>query len=195
MNYLAHAFLSGDNPELLLGNFIADSVKGKQAALYAPQVAKGIQLHRLIDIYTDNHAIVEETKARLRPKYKKYAPVIADMYYDHFLASRFEVYSPEEPLAKYTRRVYNIVDAAYNSLPERMQYIFRHMKAHNWLMSYAQLEGIGKALTGLSQRAAFNSGMETAVLELQANYTLYAAEFEAFFPELMAYVAAVKPDL
>ncbi|MEJ8802362.1 acyl carrier protein phosphodiesterase [Pontibacter sp. H249] len=194
MNFLAHAFLSGDNPELLLGNFIADTVKGKQAELYTLEVAKGIKLHRLIDSYTDTHNVVAETKTRLRPKYRKFAPVIADIFYDHFLASRFEVYA-EEPLAPYTQKVYSIVSASLHLLPERMKYTFDHMQRHNWLLGYAELEGIGRALTGMSRRASFASGMETAVHELEENYTLYAAEFNAFFPELIKYVEEVKPSL
>ena len=194
MNFLAHAFLSGDNPELLLGNFIADTVKGKQAELYTIEVAKGIKLHRLIDTYTDTHQIVAETKARLRPQYRKFAPVIADIFYDHFLASRFEQYA-QEPLAPYTQKVYGIVSASLHLLPERMKYTFEHMHRHNWLLGYAELEGVGRALTGMSRRASFASGMETAVHELEENYTLYAAEFEAFFPELVNYVEEVKPGL
>ena len=30
MNYLAHLYLAGDNPDLIVGGFIADAVKGKQ---------------------------------------------------------------------------------------------------------------------------------------------------------------------
>jgi acyl carrier protein phosphodiesterase len=194
VNYLAHAFLSGNNPELLLGNFIADSVKGKQAERYTEGVAKGIRLHRLIDTYTDTHEIVGETKARLRVKYRKFAPVIADMYYDHFLASRFDRYA-SEPLPQYTKRVYDIINQAFDILPARMQYMFPHMMQHDWLTGYAQLEGINRALTGMSRRASFISGMETAALELQENYDLYAAEFEAFFPELVQYVEEVKLEL
>ena len=194
MNFLAHAFLSGDNPELLLGNFIADSVKGKQAELYATEVAKGIKLHRLIDTYTDSHEIVAETKARLRPQYRKFAPVIADIFYDHFLASRFQNYA-DEPLVHYSEKVYGIVRESLHLLPERMKYTFEHMQRHNWLLGYAQLEGVGRALTGMSRRASFVSGMETAVYELENNYTLYAAEFEAFFPELIRYVGEVNDEL
>ena len=194
MNFLAHAFLSGDNPELLLGNFIADTVKGKQADLYTTEVAKGIKLHRLIDAYTDSHEIVAATKARLRPQYRKYAPVIADIYYDHFLASRFEHYA-DVTLSLYSEKVYSIVEASLHLLPERMKFIFDHMQRHNWLLGYAQLEGVGRALTGMSRRASFESGMETAVHELEENYTLYASEFDAFFPELMHYVEEMKPVL
>ncbi|MBC5991744.1 acyl carrier protein phosphodiesterase [Pontibacter cellulosilyticus] len=194
MNFLAHAYLSGDNPKLLLGNFIADTVKGKQVELYTTEVAKGIKLHRLIDTYTDTHEIVAQTKARLRPQFRKFAPVIADIFYDHFLASRFELYA-DEPLVHYSEKVYSIVRESLHLLPERMKYTFDHMQRHNWLLGYAELEGIGRALTGMSRRASFVSGMETAVYELEENYTLYAGEFEEFFPDLVKYVEEVKPGL
>lgn len=179
---------------MLIGNFIADSVKGKQAALYSPGIAKGIRLHRLIDHYTDTHAVVAETKARLRPRYRKFAPVIGDMFYDHFLAANFEQYAPQ-PLPAYTQQVYTLIQRHFDLLPPRVQHLFPYMRQHNWLLSYAQVEGVGQALTGMSRRAAFISGMETAAEELQENYALYAAEFTSFFPELVRYVEEVKLKL
>ncbi len=194
MNYLAHVFLSGDDEEILFGNFIADSVKGKQTELYSEGVKKGIVLHRLIDAYTDTHPVVQQTKERLRSKYKKYAPVIADMYYDHFLASSFTDYS-EEPLKVYTSRIYTLINRNFEMLPPRIQSFFPHMMQHNWLLSYGEIAGIRQALSGLSRRTSFESGMETAASELQENYTLYAHDFKAFFPELMEYAEQVRRDL
>ncbi|MBD1396233.1 DUF479 domain-containing protein [Pontibacter sp. JH31] len=187
MNYLAHTFLSGNDEELLIGNFIADAVKGKQAERYAPGIARGIKLHRLIDTYTDTHPVVAETKARLRPLYRKYAPVVADLYFDHFLASRFDEFS-SEPLAEYTNRVYTLISGHFDVLPERVQYFFPYMMKQNWLLSYAEVSGIGQALGGLSRRTSFESGMDTAGEELLNNYSMYNRDFSIFFPELMAYV-------
>ncbi|MCJ8163540.1 ACP phosphodiesterase [Pontibacter sp. E15-1] len=194
MNYLAHIFLSGEEEELMLGNFIADAVKGKQAERYTPGIAKGIRLHRLIDSYTDTHPVVAETKARLRPKYRKFAPVVADMYYDHFLAANFNVYTGLE-LPAFVQQVYYLIGTRFDQLPFRVQQFFPHMRQHNWLLSYAAIDGIGQALTGMSRRAAFASGMETAAEELQMNYAAYLAEFEAFFPDLVEYVARAKEEL
>ncbi|WP_162053910.1 acyl carrier protein phosphodiesterase [Pontibacter pamirensis] len=194
MNFLAHIYLSGEDEALLIGNFIADAVKGKQVDLYTPGIAKGIRLHRLIDHYTDTHPVVAETKARLRPKYRKFAPVIADMYYDHFLAANFENYAPK-PLSAFAQEVYALIQQHYELLPPRVQHLFPYMQQHNWLLSYAQLEGIAQALTGMSRRAKFVSGMETAGEELQEHYTLYAAEFETFFPELVQFVEGAKKSL
>lgn len=194
MNYLAHIFLSGDDEALLIGNFIADAVKGKQLELYPEGIARGIRLHRLIDSFTDTHPVVRETKARLRPHFRKYAPVVADLYFDHFLASRFEEFA-SEPLKPYTSRVYTLIDQHLPNLPERVQYFFPYMMRQNWLLSYAEVSGIAQALGGLSRRTSFESGMERAGEELLENYTLYDAEFSLFFPELIAYVEKVLPDL
>lgn len=175
----------------MLGNFMADAVKGKQLALYAPEVAKGIRLHRLIDHYTDTHPVVAETKARLRPKYRKFAPVVSDMYFDHFLAANFEVYA-KVPLADFAQEVYHLIQKHYHVLPARLQHMFPYMREQNWLASYARLEGVEQALIGMSRRAKFESGMETAAAELAENYAFYQADFQAFFPELITYVEEAK---
>jgi acyl carrier protein phosphodiesterase len=194
LNYLAHLYLSGEDEELMLGNFIADAVRGRQTELYSPGIAKGIRLHRLIDSYTDTHPIVAESKIRLREKYKKYAPVVADLYYDHFLALHFERFA-KESLQDYTHRAYSLINSNLHSLPPRVQYFFPYMMEQNWLLEYAKIEGIARALAGLSRRAAFKSNMETAGEELLLNYSSYEKEFELFFPELEKYAEDVRSKI
>lgn len=65
MNYLAHIYLSGDDPLITMGNFMADGIKGKQYKTYLPQLQKGILLHRSIDSFTDSHPIVKQSTKRL----------------------------------------------------------------------------------------------------------------------------------
>ncbi|MBK0403039.1 acyl carrier protein phosphodiesterase [Adhaeribacter sp. BT258] len=186
MNYLAHVFLSGPDTELMIGNFIADAVRGKQILQFSEGIRQGILLHREIDAFTDVNDVVAATKNRLRPEYGKYAPVIADMFYDHFLAANFEAFSPQ-PLSTFTAEKYSVLQQHWHILPERVKQFLPHMMQHNWLLSYAELKGINQALTGLSRRTTFHSGMETAALELEKNYELYAQEFRLFFPELIAF--------
>ena len=187
MNYLAHAFLSGTNNELLVGNFIADSVRGSQLQHFPSWVAQGIVLHRQIDAFTDSHPVVQKSKERLRPKYRKYAGVITDIYYDHFLAANFNTFSPIK-LPQYAQHVYDVVNRYEAILPERVNYFLPYMVKQNWLLSYAEITGIRKSLTGLSRRTTFISDMETAADELEENYSMYATEFFLFFPDLQAYV-------
>ena len=38
MNFLAHLYLSGNDSDIMIGNFIADSVKGKAYKKYRPRI-------------------------------------------------------------------------------------------------------------------------------------------------------------
>ena len=87
MNFLAHLYLSGNDEPLMVGNFIADHIRGYDWKAFPQQIQNGILLHRFIDEYTDNHPIVEQSKALMRNTFHKYTPVISDIYFDHFFCS------------------------------------------------------------------------------------------------------------
>ena len=194
MNFLAHLLLSGSPgtaayAEVLLGNFIADSVPGKKLEHYSLGVQTGIRLHRAIDTFTDQHPVVRRATQRLRAAgYGKYAGVISDMFLDHFLARNFASFSTES-LTDFAQRVYELLTARQVEMPPRVQHFLPYMTQHNWLLSYADVASIARALRGLSRRASPGSGMETAVEELQANYADYEADFQEFFPQLQQHVA------
>jgi len=187
MNYLAHLFLSGENEKIIVGNFIADHVKGRTIDEYDEEIKQGIRMHRAIDEFTDAHPDVRAGISRLRPAYGKYAGVIMDMYYDHFLAANWNRYSDND-LEDYTRSRYVILFRYYSIFPARAQRILPHMAKNNWLKGYARLEGLQQALTGLSTRTRFLSNMEHAVIDLRNGYNHYQEEFFNFFPELWTFV-------
>jgi acyl carrier protein phosphodiesterase len=184
MNFLAHAYLSGDDDQVMAGNMFADFVKGKQAVReHKPLIAKGISLHRQIDAFTDTHAIVGESKKRLRPKYRHYAGVIVDVFYDHFLAKNWNTYNPL-PLDQYVKRVYRNINVHLQAAPADFVYMFSYMESGNWLLNYAKIEGIARSLSGMSQRTPFESKMEQAPEDLIQHYQLFENEFTDFFPLL-----------
>ncbi|MGA2151478.1 MAG: DUF479 domain-containing protein, partial [Geobacteraceae bacterium] len=51
MNFLAHLYLSGDDPELLVGNLLGDFVKGRLSGNFPDGIERGIELHRRIDSF------------------------------------------------------------------------------------------------------------------------------------------------
>jgi acyl carrier protein phosphodiesterase len=116
------------------------------------------------------------------------------MYYDHFLASLWKDYHAV-PLELYSKRVYATVRSHWAILPERARFMFPYMERHNWLAAYAYPEGIGRALSGMAHRTRFDSGMEDAVEDLLAQYDAFQSEFEAFFPDLMAFVEQEVPGI
>lgn len=184
MNYLAHFYLSDNQPHLLVGNFIADQIKGKQIDLLPSPIAHGVRLHRFIDDFTDRHPIVAQSKARLRYRYRKYAGVIVDIFYDHFLAAYWEQYS-EINLNLFSKNVYSILESHTTLMPTICsELIFPTMKNQDWLCAYATLNGIERSLNGLSKRTRFNSQIQFAINDLKQDYSIYLKEFQEFLPDL-----------
>lgn len=184
MNFLAHLYLSGKSDELRIGNFIGDAVKGNMVAEFPSVIQHGIRLHRAIDSYTDTHPKVLESARRLYPYYHKYAGVIVDIYYDHFLAKYWHEFSDVE-LSAFAEEIYGLMTQNTHALPLRSKQMLPYMIKHNWLESYAQLEGVNRVLHGMSTRTKFNSGMETAGRELEEFYASFEEEFRSFFPDVI----------
>jgi acyl carrier protein phosphodiesterase len=187
MNFLSHLYLSGNSEGLIIGNFIADSVKGSDYKNYSPEIQKGILLHRQIDTFTDTHLIVEESKQRLRTKYRKYAGVIVDIFYDHFLAANWKDFS-DEGLNDYAQKIYSLISKNHPVLPEKSVHFTKYMIHYNILEAYSRLEGIDRVLKGMAQRTKFESNMEHAIHDLKEHYDLFDNEFKRFFPELKQFV-------
>ncbi len=183
MNFLAHIYLSGDDQELKIGNFIADSVKGKKFSQFPDRVQQGITLHRKIDTYTDHHPIVRQSILRLFPKYGHYSGVIVDILYDHYLAAYWDEYSPT-PLEIYVSDFYDLLQEYYEILPKRVQNFLPYMFRDNWLLSYATISGIGRILYQMNHRTKNRSKMNFAVVELEKHYSDFEREFRSFFEEL-----------
>jgi acyl carrier protein phosphodiesterase len=184
MNFLAHLYLSGNDTSILLGNFIGDFIKGKNLVeKVGAKIARGIELHREIDFFTDQHPIVKESKQRLRPKYRHYSGVIVDVFYDHFLAKNWNDYH-DQLLPDYADHVYDVIQKNASLLPERVNLMMPYMIKGNWLVNYAKLEGIHRALTGMARRTPYESKMDESVVDLQENYEKFKTEFTTFFPEL-----------
>ncbi|MEL7001212.1 MAG: ACP phosphodiesterase [Bacteroidota bacterium] len=187
MNFLAHAFLSGDDDQILVGNFIGDFVKGNQLESFEHRIRQGVILHRSIDEFTDSHPTVSSSKDKLRDKYRHYSGVIVDMFYDHFLAHNWAEYH-DLSLLEFTEKTYTTVWSYEPVLPGPAKRVIPHMRRGNWLLQYAHIDGIHQALSGMSRRTTFRSKMEQASENLRQDYDLFKADFDEFFPELRAFV-------
>jgi acyl carrier protein phosphodiesterase len=186
MNFLAHAYLSGNNKEILLGNFVADAVKGNGWQKYPLDIQTGMKLHRLIDVYTDRHPVFKRSLGRIRSSFGKYSGIVVDIYYDHFLANNWSDYSAAG-LAEYADHVYQILQNNYEILPERTKRMLPYLVSLNWLVGYATLPELNLVFYGMDRRTGLKSGMSNAVEVLKENYTDLKSDFTAYFPELITY--------
>ncbi len=183
MNFLAHLYLSGPHPQTIFGNFIGDGVKGNKASLYSEEVQKGIALHRFIDHYTDNHLITERARKLIRPQFRKYAGVVLDVYFDHFLGNNWPNYHPQK-LETFVAHVEQILENFEPRMPLKTQRFFFYMKSYQWLLNYRELDSLSQVFEGMAHRTTFHSNMENAVPVLENHYSELEESFVAFFPEL-----------
>ena len=183
MNFLAHIYLSGNSTPLTIGNFIADFLRGVNWKEYDDEIQKGIRLHRSIDLFTDNHDVVMRSKKRLWEKYRHFSGVIVDIYYDHYLAKNWDQYS-NIPLNEYVNDFYKMILAHQEILPPKVNQMLPYMMKKNWLLNYANFEGIDDVMQGMSRRTRHESKMEESVNELKELYQEFESDFFDFFPDL-----------
>ncbi len=194
MNFLAHIHLSGNNDDIKIGNFIADSVRTKDLPRFTKDIQLGIQLHWAIDNFTDHHEVVKESKALLYEEYHKYGAVLVDIFYDHYLARDWSKRS-DKNLDVFVDYFYQLLRDRKAELPERIKQMLPYMVKYNWLYNYQFLEGIERVLGGMSRRASFKNNMNHGTKALKKHYTEFENHFNIFYPELEAFVANKKEEL
>lgn len=191
MNYLAHFYLAGNSPELVVGNFIGETVKGKNYLNYPEKIKQGILMHREIDSFTDNHPTVRKSTHRLQQHYHKFSGILVDIFYDHFLARNWTKFS-SPPLEEFAEKTYLILENNSCFLPEKSQFILLYMKKGNWLYNYSFIEGIQRTLGGMSRRSKFKNNMQNGAIHLTEYYSEFENEFLDFFPQLITHIEPYK---
>ncbi len=194
MNFLAHAYLSFGQEEILVGNFIADFVRGKELEKYPKKVQFGIRLHRDIDNFTDSHSLVKQVQSFLIPRFGHYSRVISDIFFDYFLAKNWNNYS-DTALEQFSLDSYRILSSYPQELPEAFHRMFYWMQTHNWLYAYRERVGIQAALDGLSRRARFDSKMNESTQVLWEKEEEIEAIFFAFFEDLETFAHTTLANL
>lgn len=187
MNYLAHAYLSFNDPDILAGNMISDYIKGKKQFDYPTAVQKGIRLHRAIDNFTDTHAATHELKSFFRPRYRLYSGAFADVVYDHFLANDIQQFATGTDLQKFASTTYNMLESFTGIFPLPFQKMFPYMKEYDWLSNYRHRWGIEKSFGGVVRRAAYLEESEKAFEIFNEHYAAMQACYDHFFPDLKKY--------
>lgn len=193
MNYLAHSYLSFQKNDLIVGNFIADSIRGNHFEALTEGIIKGITLHRKIDFYTDSHPIFLTSKHRFSKDFDKYSGVLMDIIYDHYLAKNFQLYS-KLTLQQYVDSIYLILEKNMQFLPEPAKRFYDYMTQRNILFHYSSLTGIETVLMHLSHRIKNRFELQLAIPILEKNYAEIEKEFFTFFDELKAF-CKVQPEV
>ena len=195
MNFLAHAWLSFQHPEITVGNVISDFIKGKKQYDYSPGIQKGIRLHRAIDEFTDTHPATKKLKEFFRPDYRLYAGAFSDVVYDYFLANDKNEFPSASALKDFGAFVYAIIEGHLNELPVGFQRLFPYMKSQDWLYNYQEQWLIEKSFLGLERRATYLQETGIAFKLFHENIEAMRPYYVSFFPELKVFAAHKLQEL
>jgi len=193
MNYLAHLYLSYPDHDLMVGNFIADAVKGHDYEDFPEGIKRGIIMHRSIDDFTDHHPLVLDSKKYFSKEFDKYSGVLIDIYFDYFLAKNFALYS-DVSLSTFASNTYTILTNNKAVFPERSAYFFQYMIKENILERYAELDGMKKVLYGMTHRINKRFPLYDSLSTFKDKQGLLYNNFVPFFDELKLHIAHFGQD-
>jgi acyl carrier protein phosphodiesterase len=195
MNFLAHAFLSFNDHDILTGNMISDFVKGKRKFDFPLSIQNGIYLHREIDNFTDFHPATARAKEFFRPYYRLYSGAFVDIVFDHFLATDTQQFSQKDSLKSFSLTTYDLLEKNSLYFPEPFQRMFPFMKNQNWLYEYYFKEGIRKSFGGLVRRAIYLNESDIAFQVFNDHYEELKNCYWQFFPELKEFALEKMQEL
>ncbi len=184
MNYLAHAFLSFNRTEILLGNMSSDFIKGKKKFDYPLGIQNGISLHRMIDAFTDEHPATAQAKVFFKPSVGLYAGAFVDVVYDHFLAMDKNQFQSTDDLQNFAANTYQQLQLHKDVLPLKLQQMLPYMQTQNWLYNYQFNWGIQKSFEGVVRRAAYLNNSNAVFEAFEKNYDALQNCYNLFFNDV-----------
>lgn len=189
MNWLAHVFLSKPELDFQLGNLLADRISAKELNRYSDGFAEGVKCHREIDRFTDSHPVVRQSKGLIFPKYKHFAAVLVDVYFDHLLVLNWDKYC-DIPYRTFVQNFYDSIPEKAHSLSPQSQEMLHNIVRYNVIGHYDTIEGVALALKRLSYRLKrpdlidITDGADS----LEEHLESFNRDFLLFFPELQEHI-------
>jgi len=184
MNYLAHIALSGNNTNVMIGNFIGDFIKGNDFNKYSNDLRKGMLLHRAIDYFTDNHPLTTKSKRRFYKDFPKMGGIITDILYDYFLCQHWNKFYTID-LDDFITITYKTLENNKNRFPKKMNPLYQHLITNNWFLRYQTQEGTALSLIQIGNRMKYGKNLSLAFEIVNENLDDFYSEFDIFYQELI----------
>lgn len=185
VNWLAHLRLAPEDPMLAIGNLCGDFVAGVDLTRLPAALQRGIFQHRAIDRFVDGHAVMLRSRQRLGPGLRRFAGVLIDVFYDHFLARDWDTHGDGRPLGSFAASTYALLERHAAVLPDRLRQALPAMRAEDWLTGYARLDGIDRTLARMATRLRRPTPLAEGGALLRAAYAPLGSDFAELWPELV----------
>lgn len=189
MNYLAHLHLARLADSSLLGNLMADYVRGNPYPQWPEQIADGIAMHRRVDVMTDALPEVRAARQFFRTETRRVAPITLDVIWDHFLSSHWHTLVPEISLPEFLRDARNVIVPELATTPESFQHLNRYLWQDRWMERYGEADYLQNVLRGMASRRPRLAALAESYQDFVDNYQQLEALFWQFYPRMMAQAA------
>lgn len=186
MNYLAHLHLATLADSSLLGNFMADYVRGNIQQQWPAEVAAGISLHRRIDALTDSLPEVRTARQLFRPETRRVAPITLDVVWDHFLSRHWDKLAPDVPLQTFLSRAQRVIEPQLPGTPEGFQTLNHYVWRDRWMERYASAPYLQNVLRGMASRRPRLAALSESYYDFENNYQQLEDLFWQLYPQMMS---------
>ncbi|OCG12225.1 hypothetical protein A9G24_08875 [Gilliamella sp. App6-5] len=184
MNILAHLHLATLARSSLIGNTVADFVKGDPYLTYDPTIADGIMLHRKIDSLTDSLFEVKQAKLLFRKSHQRVAPITLDIVWDHFLSKHWANYGVLPSVALFNQVTKAHILPYIDAYPADYQHFMNAMWQGAWLENYASIDFVGDVLSRMANRRPKLYLLRETIVDIKQHYAQLASLFFVLYPKI-----------
>ncbi|KML68816.1 ACP phosphodiesterase [Pectobacterium peruviense] len=185
MNFLAHLHLATLADSSLLGNLMADFVRGNPQDSYADEIVAGIRLHRRVDSLTDSLPEVKQARQYFSDEFRRVAPITLDVLWDHYLARHWLQLVPDTPLQTFIDGAQSQIEPHLAQTPERFQNLNLYLWPERWMTRYAELPFIADVLHRMSVRRPKLAALSGSFQDIELHYHQFEILFWQFYPRMM----------
>ena len=191
MNLLAHAFLAHGDTDRIVGQLCGDFVRGSNLSEFPEAIQAGIRCHRAIDTYTDQHELNLQARNLFEAPYRRFAGIVVDVIYDHFLASEWDNYS-DVPLHSYTATVAQALSQHRSILPAGLKNFSKLHESEGTLHRNLDRDHIELTLQRIASRRRSLAPLSTVAANLWDREHALKRIFDCFFPQLISYTLSYQ---
>lgn len=183
MNYLAHFQLAWPDRDLVAGALEGDYHKGPLPH-ETHCLADGIRLHRFIDAYTDGHLLTRQLRAEFPPHLRRFAGILIDLGFDHFLTRHWRRYS-ELSLPRFKREVYATLDRSLDHLSPPACRMAWRLREYDILGAYHHFDSVAAGAERIGERFKRGNPLRELGGDLHPLAPRIEEVFLDFYPELL----------
>lgn len=186
MNFLAHFHLAWPDEGLVAGALEGDYTKGTLAGELPQDIERGVKLHRAIDAYTDNHPLIQQLRRDLPPGLRRYAGILIDLSFDHYLSRHWRNYS-STPLPDFNNNIYCTLVSQQSGFSEGACRMATRLVEYDILNLYHEWETVLATAARIGQRFKRHNPFLDLDRELSPARNTLERAFLNFYPQLQSF--------